>query len=204
MRTHLPVSILILIVGSPHGQAVRPESASTFIKIYAAVEAIRDNFGVPVGLEVANSDPDDTPITLAFDCNDVAHGLDQIIGQRQAHRWSREDGVYDVYPKARNEQMSGLRIKVFAITDATRTEALIAVDKLPEVQNWRSHHREQGGVLISQVGFPDQQRVSVNFRNSSLRHILNWLSTNVATNPQKPEWSVVPYGDETKHLNIAF
>jgi hypothetical protein len=75
---------------------------------------------------------------------------------------------------------------------------------LPEVQNWRSHHLEQGGVLISQVGFPDQQRVSVNFRNSSLRHILNWLSTNVATNPQKPEWSVVPYGDETKHLNIAF
>jgi len=203
MRAHLPLSILTFIVGLLHGQAVRPESARTFIKIYAAVEAVRDNCGVPVGLEVASGDPDDTPITLAFDCNDVAHGFDEIVGRRSAYRWSREDGVYDVYPKSRNEQMSGLRIKVFAITDATRIQALVAVDKLPEVQAWRSHHRDQGGVPISD-GVPERRRVSVTFRNSTLRHILNRLSINIGTNPQKPEWSVVPYGDDTKHLNIAF
>lgn len=204
MRVHLTLGILTLTVGLLQRQTVRPELPTTLIKIYAAVEAVRDNCGVPMGLEIAISDSDDAPITLDFDCNDVARGLDQIVGQRQAYRWSREDGVYDVYPVARSEQMSGLRIKRFVVANATRTEALVALDKLPEVQKWRSRHRQRGGMLISQEGFPNQQRVSVTFRDTSLRHILNWLSANVGANPQRPEWSVVPYGDETKHLNISF
>lgn len=203
MRVRVLSSILTLVVGLLLCQAVRPESTTT-LKIYTAVEEVRDHCGVPVGLEVASSDPEDTPISLVFHCDNVAHGLDQLVRQRQSYRWSREDGFYDVYPKARDEQMSGLKIKVFSITDATRTDALVAVDMLPEVQRWRSRHREQGGVLISQSGFSDQHKVSITFRNSSLRHILNWLSANVGTNLQKPEWSVVPYGDDTKHLNITF
>jgi hypothetical protein len=69
-----------------------------------------------------------------------------------------EYGVYDLYPKAKKDQLSGLNIKTFVLQDVTRIQALVALDMSPEVQSWRSRHREYGGVLISQTGFPQTQR----------------------------------------------
>jgi hypothetical protein len=69
-----------------------------------------------------------------------------------------EYGVYDLHPKAKKDQLSGLNIKTFVLQDVTRIQALVALDMSPEVQSWRSRHREYGGVLISQTGFPQTQR----------------------------------------------
>jgi hypothetical protein len=195
---------LILLAGQATATSQR-EHLETFPKIYAAIEAIRVNCHVPTGFEMGARDPDNVPIALVIKCHDVATDFDQIIMQRSAYKWSMIDGVYDLYPKAKKDQLSGLNIKSFILQDVTRIQALVALDMSPEVQSWRSRHREYGGVLITSTGFPQRQRrVSVMFKNTSLRNILNWLSMNVGSNPQEPQWSLVPYGEETKHLNISF
>jgi hypothetical protein len=195
---------LILLAAQADATGQR-ENSRTFAKIYSAIEAIRVNCHVPTGLEMGARDPGSTPIALDVDCQDVARNFDRIVMQRPAYKWSLEDGVYDLYPKAIKDQLSGLNIKTFVLQDSTRIQALVALDKSPEVQNWRSRHRQYGGVIISQTGFPQtQRRVSVAFENTSLRKILNWLSMNVGSNPQESQWSLVPYGQKSRHLNISF
>ena len=199
------VACTLILLAAQADATSRRENSQTFAKIYSAIEAIRVNCRVPTGFEMGASDPDSTPIALDVDCQNVNRNFDQIVVQRPAYKWSMEDGVYDLYPKAIKDQLSGLNFKTFVLQDSTRIQALVALDMSPEVQNWRSRHHEYGGVLISQTGFPQTQRkVSVAFKNTPLRKILNWLSMNVGSNPQEPQWSLVPYGEGTRHLNISF
>ena len=204
VRTGILIGMLALMAlegnTSCHGM-----SAETFSNIYLAVHAIRVNCNVPTSFENAISDPDATAITLDLHANDVARVFDNLVQQRSAYKWGVEDGVYDLYPKAKTERLSGLIVKVFVLEEATHTQALVALDKLTEVQKWHSRHHEYGGVLISQSGFRrTEPRISLVLRNVPIREILNKLSLNFESLSQEPEWSIVHYGEGNKHSNISF
>ena len=141
------------IVLLPLANSAAGQSSKVFPKLYDALEAIHMNCNVPTGLDQDINDPDNTSIAIAFTCNDVPGVFEQLVRQRPRYAWSMEDGVYDVYSKRRKDRLSGLKIKSFALQNANRFEATNALDKLPEVQKWRSRHGEEGGVIFSSIGF---------------------------------------------------
>ena len=203
-RTSVLIGMLALVAlegqASCHGM-----SAETFSNIYLAVQAIRANCNVPTGFEAAKSDPNTTAITLDLYANEVARVLDNLVEQRPSYKWSMEDGVYDLYPKSKTERLSGLVIRTFVLQKVTHTQALVALDKLPEVQNWHSRHHEYGGVLISHSGPPQtESRISLVLKNVPIRTILNKLSLKLGSAPDEPQWSIVYYGEGNKHSNISF
>jgi len=203
-RTVILLGTLALITLQCHASC-HGTSAQTFSKIYPAVEAIRASCSVPIGFDEAESDPDNAAITLDLNGNDVARVFDKLVVQRSGYKWSMEDGVYDLYPKAKPERLSGLIIKTFVLEEATHTEALVALDTLPEVRKWHSRRHEYGGVLISQAGHPQTEpRISLVLKNVPVRTILNKLSLSLGSVPQEPQRSILHYGEGKKRSNISF
>jgi hypothetical protein len=204
VRTGILLGMLVLM--SPEGHAnCHGFSAAAFPNIYLALEAVRAKCGVPIGFEKVVSDPDNTAILLDLDANDAALVFDKLVSQRPAYGWSIEGGVYDLYPKLKADRLSGLIIRTFVLEEATRTQALTVLDKLPEVQKWHTRRHEYGGVLISQSGIsPAEPRISLMLKNVSLRTILNKLSLSLGSGPRGSQWSIVHYGEGNKHTNISF
>ena len=159
------------------------QSSRTFSSLGLALEAIRQTFSVPTGFENVPGDLDKTPVTLDLSAGNVAHVFDALVAQRQAYAWNLRDGVYDIFPKKKDESFGQLTVPNYIVADATLREALGAIDQTPQVQQWLSRHHERRADLITGRGLmpprgappqPDTRpRVSLSLKNALVRTILN-------------------------------
>ena len=136
-------------------------SRATFSSIGLALQGIRQAFFVSTGFENATGDLDKTPVTLDLSGNDVPRVFDALVAQRPSYVWSLNDGFYNVYPKKKVDNFAQLTVANYSVKDATLIEAVLAIDKMPEVQKWltlRHLNRADliGGSRLMTPGVPVQ------------------------------------------------
>jgi hypothetical protein len=155
------------------------QSSQTFSGIGRALDAIRQTYSVCSGFKNVKSDSDKTPVILDLSGGDVARVFDALVAQRTAYAWSLNNGFYNVYPKLKNDSISQMKVANYTLTNATHIEAVIAVEKLPEIQKWSSRqHVSMGsftaGSRLSTPGIPSQpHRESFVLKDTSIRSVLN-------------------------------
>jgi hypothetical protein len=109
--------------------------------------------------------------------------FDALVAQRPAYSWDLKNGVYDVFPRKKDESFGQLTVPSYMVADATLREALGAIDKTPEVHRWLSRHHARRADLITGRGLmpprgappqPDRRpKVSLSLKNALVRTILN-------------------------------
>jgi hypothetical protein len=152
------------------------QSEETFSNIDFALQAIRQTFNVSTGFETAVGDIDKIPITLDLSGNSVTRVFDALVTQRPDYVWSLKDGFYDLYPKMKAQSFSQINVTNYVVRDATLREAVDAIEKLPEIKRWLTHHRKRRVDLMNVAGPPPpQERRSLALENVQVRTILNQL-----------------------------
>jgi hypothetical protein len=168
------------------------QSPQTFSDIGHVLDAIGQTYAVSTGFENLRGDLDKTPVALNLSGGDVASAFDSLVAQRTAYAWSLKDGSYDVYPKLNSDSVSRMKVANGALTNATVIEAVSAIHKLPEVQEWVSSHRVSIGVLIGESrmmtpGVPFKAHTeSFALKETSILSILNQVYRSVG----KTQWTI--------------
>jgi hypothetical protein len=179
------------------------QTRETFTKIELALQAVREGYGIATGLEIADADPDNTPITLDLSVKDPTSLFEGIALQRSAYVWKLEGGVYEMYPKAASDRISEMSVALYYVNDATPQEASDAITRLPELQRWLSdHHAKRSEIILGPRWgvHPEQTKISLELHNIPLRTILNQLFPKVGSNG----WAVTRWGDKKQFLAINF
>jgi hypothetical protein len=173
------------------------------MKIDLALQAVRQGYAIPTGLEISDADPDNTPIILDLSAKDPAALFESIALQRSAYAWKLEDGVYELYPKSTTDRISDMMIALYYVNDATPQEASDAITRLPEFQRWLSDHHATRSEIIAGPRWglhPEQTKISLELHNVPLRAILNHLFSKVGSNG----WGITRWGDKKQFLAINF
>ena len=190
VKSVLPFVIALLSLQTPVCCWAR--SSQTFSSIGLALQGIRQAFFVSTGFENETGDLDKTPIALDLSGNDVPWVFDALVAQRPSYVWSLKDGFYDVYPKKKADSFAQLTVANYSVKDATLIEAVLAIDKLPEVQEWLAHRHVTradliGGSRLMTPGVPVQpQRMSFTLEKVPVRSILNQIYRNFG----QTEWTI--------------
>jgi hypothetical protein len=191
-------SILFLIITLPilappiHGIK---RSAETFPNMDSALFSIRQTFNVSTGLELAIGDMDRGALRIDLYGNNVARVFDSLVKQRPGYRWRLEDGVYDVYPKAKAHTFSQVKVADYVVRDVTLREAVDEIEKLPEVKQWLATNRMRRQNLITATGLgvpPPLQRRSLALQDVTVRTILNRIYRSF----DKTEWTIWNQGQD--------
>lgn len=191
--------VLLAVVGltaqEPHG--VR--AVQTFPTMSAALDAVRAKYGVHTGLEYAAGDTDRLPISLDFAPPVAGVVFDSLAAQKPGYVWKLEDGVYDVYPKLTTDSILDVRIREFAVQNATPEEVSTAIENLPEVQEWlRKHHVQRNELETGPRWAKSDPRTSLTVRGVALRSVLNRLVQAMG----RENWFVVRYGEHEGYIGI--
>jgi hypothetical protein len=192
MKTLWAAIICITLISPALGQ-------TQFPTVDLAVQAIGDNFSIRIGVEAIDEPQLNAPIRLDMG-TDVVVALNSLISQKGTYRWTMEDSVYWVRPKA--ESLSEIPIRTFSINDATRAEVSQALNSLPEVQTWLASHHETRRELINQSTYRDQTRKSLSLSGVSLGTVLNQLI--IAFSDQRWAISHQTDTDGKKYVAIYF
>ena len=182
---------------------IAAQTAETFTKIDLALQAVRQGYGIPTGIEFSNADADNTPIILDLSVKDPAALFESIALQRPAYVWKLEGGIYELYPKATPERVSDMGIALYYVNDATPQEASDAITRLPELQRWLSDHHAMRSEIVLGPRWgehSEQTKISLELHNVPLRAILNQLFSKVGSNG----WSIARWGDKKQFLAINF
>jgi hypothetical protein len=195
------IAVLVVIVCFPYAneKANALQGTGSFSKsdIRSVIGVIRDAYSIRTGVEVAANDPDNTPINLDLAGSKVPALLSSLVAQRPMYKWTTENDWYDVYPASGS--LSEVRVGTFVLKDASRWDALAALDSLPEVRKWLSdHHATRSDLFTSGKFMKDPTRVTMTMTNVSFRTILNEMVKAFGTE----HWSIVRYGDKMQYLMI--
>jgi hypothetical protein len=179
--------VMLLSLRAPiHGMA---QSAETFPNIDFALQAIRQTFNASTGFETAVGDIDKIPITLDLSGNSVTRVFDALVTQRPNYVWSLRDGFYDVYPKLKAQSFSQVNVANYVVRDATLSEAVDAIEKLPEIKRWLTDRRKRRVDLmnVTRTGPPPpQERRSLALENVQVRTILNQVYSSFG----ETQWTI--------------
>ncbi len=187
------VLYLALILAAPT-RAIA-QTTETYSNMDFALSAVRRTFNVSTGLELSVGDRDKTPIVLDLSGNSVARVFDSLVKQRPKYRWVLNDGFYDVYPKAKAQSFSQVRVASYVVTDASLREAVDHIDKLPEVERWLANHHKRRQDLIggSRLGpAPPEEKRSVNLQDVTVRTVLN----RVYRSFDQKQWTIWNQGQD--------
>src|SRR4029077_12287469 len=164
---------------------------------------VRQSYAIPIGLEISDTDPDNTPIVLDLPAKNPEAVFESIALQRPVYQWKLEGGVYELYPKAVPDRISDMSIALYFIKDATPQEASDAITRLPELQRWLSDHHSMRSDILSGPRWgvhPEQTKISLELHNVTISAILNKLFSTVGGNG----WTISRWGDKNQFLAINF
>ncbi len=162
------------------------QSSQSIPNVDAALQTIREVYGISVGFENGLDDPGNgSPVTLDLSGRDIAGVFNALVRQRPGYAWSMQDGVYDLYPSREADSLSQLTIANFVVIDSELQPTKAAVFNLPEVKEWLSRHRAVVNRLINSTAAvspkdaPNRgpKKISLTLTNVQLRSILNQVMT---------------------------
>ncbi|HKV82821.1 MAG TPA: hypothetical protein VJP02_32030 [Candidatus Sulfotelmatobacter sp.] len=174
------------------------EASPTFSDLSAALDSVAWNYKATIGCEIADKGVNEKPITLNLRNLKISAALDRITAQRPIYDWRLKDGIYYVYPRARNGgRVSDILVKNFSIHNASIGDAIVAISELPEVAKWLKRHGTHFREL--EVGSETHtQRVSLTLSSATVSHILDSLAKKLG----QRRWTVVHYGGHGEYLAI--
>lgn len=104
-----------------------------------------------------------------------------------------------MYPKSATDSLLEVRIRAFAVNNATPEEISAAIGNLPEVREWLSKHHVQRRELETGARWGKSDgRTSLKVDNLPLRSLLN----RVVLETGRANWIVVRYGNKAEHVAI--
>jgi len=126
--------------------------------------------------------------------------LDALVAQRPAYAWRLGDGVYNLYPRRRSQNLSELRVQSFVVKELNLEEASKAISKVPEFQKWLSGHRLTRREFQVGPSWKPRLKVSLELKELSLREVLNEMVKRFGVN----QWVIVRYGGKMEYVAIYF
>jgi hypothetical protein len=179
-----------------------PLVGETFSTLAGAVDMMSSKYRVHFGLEYASNDQDKRPFNLDLSPSRVEQVLDKLVIEKPEYLWAWDDGVYILYPKTNASSLLQLKIRAFAIHDASEAEALEGINQLPEVADWFS--KENAKRREIEVRGPREcsanARVSVKLNAVTFRTVLNSLIKAFRCS----NWTIVRYGGNRQFVAIYF
>jgi hypothetical protein len=174
----------------------------TFSTLADAVDMMSAEYKVHFGLEYASDDQDKRAFNLDLSPSRVEQALDKLVIEKPEYLWALDDGVYILYPKTNASSLLQLRVRAFAIHDASEAEASEEINQLPELADWlskqsvRRREIEVGGRSECSAN----ARVSLKLNAVTFRTVLNSLIKAFRCS----NWTVVRYGGNRQFVAIYF
>lgn len=213
IKRYLPsglVALLLLTCAQVNfGQQASNELAERVIKqveikdaanVHLILSALSNEYGVPIGLEVAEKGMVEPKISLKLRNRPLRHVLDAIIEQDPRYEWKEVDGVINVFPKAgRDEFLKDLletHVKHFTVDKGTgRFDIRRRITEIPEVAAKLERAKINHGVggFVTNADFSEAgPEFTLDVSDITLRQILNRF---IGTSETK-YWIVNKFTDE--------
>lgn len=179
---------------------VRKVKIKEAANVHLALSALANEYGVPIGLEVAAAGGQGPKISLDLEGRPLREVLDAVVEQDRRYEWRLVDGVINVFPKeGRDEFLRDLletRLSRFAIAKGTGLfDIRRQIAETPEVRAKleRAGVGSGGGGFVTNADFAEAgPGFTLDASGLTLREILNKV---IATSETK-YWIINRTADE--------
>lgn len=160
--------------------------------------------GIPIGLEVDGQLAPPEPLSIHVSNGTAADVFSDIVKRSPGYRWIEQDGVVDVLPKDTRESIMDVRIDHIQVSNGTPNDLRNAITSLPEVKAWLNANElversfNTPIIRLRSDGSSAEPRVTVDYRNMTLREIMNRIVTNSGLHV----WSVWRHVESNRYLSI--
>jgi len=180
-----------------------PEMRMARVGVHQILSRLSVRYRVPIGFEAIPSETPPQPnevISINIENGTVRDVLNAITEADSRYRWEEVDGVINVFPRERQDEILEVVVREFQVNRMPAARVREAITDLPEVKARLDSLGVSPLHLTLMPHIRDRSLISLNLRNVTVRDILN----EIARRSTSRYWVVSKFGDHNEFLIINF